>query len=966
MNIKFSKSILTALIVFLGATATLSLNFRFFFPSNQILLQESGNLSREDNQLQQGSFFDVFSFSGKANQSITLILKSSDFSPNLILTDSQGNIIQNKGNLAYVSRITTTLPGNGSYKIVVSSSTLSTIGQYSLTVRKTKQIDLKIVEIDRQFERGWKKYHSGQTFEGVQEIKQALNFYRQLGDVDGELRCLGFLGSGLALGIEIKESIEYQKQRLALAKQTNNRSQEAIALGMIGNLYRVQGKYSEALNYYQQSFKVHEQIGNLKGQAGVYGVLGVIHGDLGQRQKEIDYLQKALEIYRKINDSQGEANARTSLASHYVSLGKYQEAIDYCQEAINIDPTRITASLTCSQVFSLAYSARGQYEEGIKYLEQNLGLAIKINDRVDGAFILLNLAGIYLKLGQDQKAIAYCQESQAIAKELNAPILEAFSLNNLGVLYILQERYTEARNVLLEAIRIYESLRPGLSDAAKISLFDTQANSYRLLQYTLIAQNQINTALEISERGRARAFVELLAAKISDKPQAQVKPLTLQQIQQIAKQQKATLIEYSIIPNIKPSESSVLYIWVIKPSGEIAFKQVDFQLPVKLDLNKPETFNRGLQEWVANTRSSIGVDSRSTSQKLPYRPGDLVKLKDDAELDFTQPWKVIAFDSTTETLTLTNPDYNKEQETQERPVSDVKEKVESYSDIKKNLQQLYRQLIAPIESDLPTNPEERIIFIPQGELFLIPFAALQNSQGKYLIEKHNILTAPSIQVLEFTRQNKNTLAKEGTSALVVGNPTMPIIPLSDPPEPLRSLPNTEIEAKKIAKLLGTTPILGSQATKNQIVQQMPKAKVIHLATHGLLADIKQLGVPGAIALAPTANDNGFLTSGELIDMKLNADLVVLSACNTGGGKITGDGVIGLSRSLVSAGTSSVIVSLWSVPDAPTAELMTQFYQNYLMRGMNKAQALRSAMLTMLKKHDNPVDWAAFTLIGEAE
>ena len=111
--------------------------------------------------------------------------------------------------------------------------------------------------------------------------------------------------------------------------------------------------------------------------------------------------------------------------------------------------------------------------------------------------------------------------------------------------------------------------------------------------------------------------------------------------------------------------------------------------------------------------------------------------------------------------------------------------------------------------------------------------------------------------------------------------------------------------------------------------------------------------------------NGLLTAEEILDLKLNAELVVLSACDTGRGRITGDGVIGLSRALISAGVPSVIVSLWAIPDAPTASLMTHFYQN-LQKYPDKAQALRQAMLTTLKQHPNPKNWASFTLIGEAE
>ena len=116
-----------------------------------------------------------------------------------------------------------------------------------------------------------------------------------------------------------------------------------------------------------------------------------------------------------------------------------------------------------------------------------------------------------------------------------------------------------------------------------------------------------------------------------------------------------------------------------------------------------------------------------------------------------------------------------------------------------------------------------------------------------------------------------------------------------------------------------------------------------------------------------------LTSNEIIDLYgqpnsslLRAELIVLSACNTGQGQVTSDGVIGLSRSFFAVGVPSVIVSLWKVPDAPTAFLMTEFYRNFLERQQDKAQALRQAILKTMRKHPNPRDWAAFTLIGEAE
>jgi CHAT domain-containing protein len=422
-------------------------------------------------------------------------------------------------------------------------------------------------------------------------------------------------------------------------------------------------------------------------------------------------------------------------------------------------------------------------------------------------------------------------------------------------------------------------------------------------------------ALEVAERGRARAFVELLAQRQSANPNNQltVKPPTIEEIKLIAKTQNATLVQYSIVYDPFKNQGKIewrqssLYIWVVKPTGEVAFKQVDLK-----SLKTP------LAKLVTNSRKTLGIRGR----------GIVVEGLTDPAV----------------------PDKNSANQ----------------------LQQLHQILIQPIAQFLPTEPNSRVIFIPQNELFLVPFAALQDELGKYLIEKHTILTAPAIQVLELTHQQRQRVEAihksplQGKDILVMGNPTMPSIPdATGKLEQLPSLPGAETEAKAIAKLLNTQAIIGKDATKANILKQLKTARIAHLATHGLLDDFKLSGVPGAIALAPSGNDNGLLTASEIFDLKLNAELVVLSACDTGRGDIKGDGVIGLSRSLISAGVSSIIVSLWSVPDAPTASLMTEFYRQ-IPQNPDKATALRRAMLMTMKQYPNPKDWAAFTLIGEAE
>lgn len=288
------------------------------------------------------------------------------------------------------------------------------------------------------------------------------------------------------------------------------------------------------------------------------------------------------------------------------------------------------------------------------------------------------------------------------------------------------------------------------------------------------------------------------------------------------------------------------------------------------------------------------------------------------------------------------------------------------------LAELYQLTIAPIADLLPQNPDDHVIFIPHSSLLRVPFAALQAPDGKFLIEKHTISSAPSIQVLDLTHQQHLRQATDSNrSAIVVGNPTMPAVveQVGENPFQLPPLINAEKEAKAIAQLLATQPLIGAQATKANVFKNIKQAKFIHLATHGLInyvtkAGLNSIEVPGALALAPTSTDEGLLTAREILNLNLNAKLVVLSACDTGRGKITGDGVIGLSRAWISAGVPSTIVSLRQVPDDSTTVLMTSFYQNFT-KTSNIARSLRQAMLATMKTDREPVRWAAFMLIGES-
>ncbi len=520
-----------------------------------------------------------------------------------------------------------------------------------------------------------------------------------------------------------------------------------------------------------------------------------------------------------------------------------------------------------------------------------------------------SLGDAYAAAGEWESAFPLLMARVELERALGSNVGQAISLTNLGNLHILTENWIAAEEALSAAGDYWQASLTQVADPLQsIAFFDTQLVTYRNLQKALVAQERFDEALIVSEQGRAQVLTQQLAVQNIAADHTQTP--TLEALQAIARQQNVTFVEYSLMPSSQEifipnridnqwlNTATDLYIWVVTPDGTLAFESVP--------LSETE---QDLATAVVQTRQAMGVRGRAGA------PPSFQTSQDGAELT-------------------------------------------------EQLQHLHRLLIEPIAEHLPEDPDAPIVFVPQESLFLVPFAALQDDQGRYLIEKHTILTAPSIQSLALIQPKEDNLATVSSNlgtdhTLIVGNPKMP--ELAD--VALWPLPGAETEATAIAARLQTEPLLGAAATESAVREQLPTAKIVHLATHGLLDyGDPAAEIPGAIALAPDAVHDGLLTATELAAIPLQADLLVLSACDTGQGSITGDGVVGLARAAIAAGVPRLVVSLWAVPDQPTAQLMTAFYDE-LAQGQGTAQALRQAMLTTMQSHPDPKAWAAFTAIG---
>ncbi|CBN55058.1 MULTISPECIES: CHAT domain-containing tetratricopeptide repeat protein [Kamptonema] len=834
-----------------------------------------------------------------------------------------------------------------------------------------------------------KKY---QYDDALKSFDIALKVYQTEKNFEKQAITLGNIGSVYYETANYKQAINcHNKRRIIAASKKINKKEETDALSSLGNAYYAMGNYSKARIYYKRSLKISLGIIDKHSEAIALGGLGSVYHSVGNYGQAIKHHEKRLNIIKEVLKNQRQLTeedrkeflklkgaALGSLGNAHHMQKKYERAMVYYEEHFK---TAVDGQDKREEAIALGelgsayhgywkrsnFKNNGDLEKAIKLYEDRLRIAKGIADsRLIASshgglgYIYYSIASRNSSLEFYDKTITSTGEHLNTSKSIQDKPGEGNALNLLGVSYFqisnllkkeqkfaeAQENLDKAIQNLKTAISVRESLREGLTETEKVFIFDTQQTAYLNLQQVYISkgeskgksegEGEYELALEVAERGRARAFVDVLAKQLKINREVST-TLNFKDIKRIAQEQQATLVVYSYIAkenNISGHDSQI-YIWIVRPNQE----KVSFE---KVPLNSWEKTLNTVRKNLPIGDRPVGIIGNSLIRYIVRGT-----KKDINEIDSN--------------------------------------KQISQEDIEKILSEYYKVLIEPKKGHkLLSKEDKKVIFIPQGTLFEIPFAALYDTTEKqYLIEKYSILTAPSIQALDMLRERQqqrefSTKFLRDEDWLILGIEDAKPNKFCSQDVTLNKLPGAEQEAKDIASVLFQGKAMEDK-TETAVRQKMLQARIIHLATHGLLDNCEEEAeVPGAIALNASGNDDGWLTASEISQMKLQAELIVLSACDTALGRLTADGVIGLSRSAISAGASSAIVSLWNVDDYSTAFLMTEFYRQLKEQSksgkLDKAEALRQAMLntknyvdkdTKKKIYSEPYQWSAFTLVGEA-
>ena len=739
--------------------------------------------------------------------------------------------------------------------------------------------------------------------------EKALAIRLEIGDRKGEAADYGNLGTVFKSIGNYAQAQEYHEKALAIRLEIGDRKGEAADYGNLGTVFQSLGYYNKAQEYYQKALSIRLEIGDKKGEARDYGNIGTLFSLLGEYDKAQEYLEKAPRIQKKLCDRSGEARCYGNLGASFLSLRKYPKADKYLQQSL-----AIAKEIGDKRGEAAVYGHLGiischlqNYEKAQEHHEKALAICKEIGDRDGEVVAYKNLGACFHSLDIYNVAEKYINRALFISKNIGHNLNEFRCLRQLTLLKLSQFNLKEAMSYLFQCIGKFDTLRGFLKDddQFKTSLLEEHGNfPYKLLSYLLSSTGEPRDALYVEELRRARGLADFMAAKYSVQELISGNPQSWHGIQNIIpKETDCTCLYISV-------EKEYARYWILEASGAIHFsrKKVSLEKRVVTQL-VPD-----LDEFFKESFRSLGI--------LPQQNCE------DRSLDDTESM----------------PPH--------KPMRDYDPK-----DFKTNLQSCYELIIAPV-ADLLKEPE--ILIVPESCMYQVPFAAISDEGGLYLVDTFRIRVVPSLTTLKLIQDSSPDYHSQ-RGALIVGDPEVGEVLLKGKRTILKSLPCARKEAEMIGRLLGVTPLTGDRATKEAAINSV---SLIHFAAH---SDRER----GEIALSPNCptnfipqDENFLLTMADISKVRLRAKLVVLSCCHSARGKIKAEGIIGIARAFLGSGARSVLAARWAIEDTATEEFMRCFYQN-LFRGKSASESLHEARKWLRKNGFEKVSqWAPFMLIGD--
>ena len=849
----------------------------------------------------------------------------------------------------------------------------------------------------------------GQVYWSIGNLEKALDCFNEslsirqaIGDREGQGEAVHNLGVIYSTIPEFGKALEYHQQALSIERELGDRRSEASTLNNMGVVYESVGEYQKALQAYDNALPIRRETGDRRGEAYTLKNIGGLHADLGDQDEALKYYERALPVFVGAGDRMGEISTLNALGEAYAELGQHRKTLDYYQQALALSRAsgmrRAEGNLLNS--LGLAYGLLGDSDKALESFSQALQLRRTLGHRGGEAETLNGMAGVYLSLGKTGQALDYYSQALLIARSIGWRSGEVGTLAGMARAQASERNLTGALRTMESALALFESFRGHVASRELRSSFLSSASQY-YEDYIDLLMNQHAVApssgydalaLRAAERARARSLVESLAEAGADIRQG-IDAALLSRQRGIERQLSDK--EGARARLLASGQDKAQIVSVDKELDELLgqLHQVDAEIrassPGYAALTRPTPLSAGeIQHQL------LDADTLLLEYSLGREHSYLWAITPTSSATFELP-KKSEIDSAArrayELLVQSNQRIHRR-------------------DGEVALADLARMVLGPVATLLGT---KRLLIVPDGALHYVPFEALPeplSSTGSNpgpLIASHEVTYLPSASVLaELRRATSQRRAQERSVAVLAD----PVFGENDPrvshvahravengraqaqtlTEPLTEselsrsvseiggtlerLPFARREAEVILHLSDNRGLAALDFKANRETAMSPELeryRVVHFATHALI-NSKHPDLSGIVLSLVDQQghpQNGFLAAHDIYNLKLGADLVVLSACRTALGKeMKGEGLVSIVRGFMYAGAPRVVASLWDVRDEAAAELMKRFYQGFLIDRLPPAAALRAAKVSMLKEKqwESPFYWAAFVLQGECK
>jgi CHAT domain-containing protein len=779
------------------------------------------------------------------------------------------------------------------------------------------------------------KSMDGQYDEGIALVREAQAAFEAAGDQRGIAGAFLHLGN-LHIGAgKFAEAAEYFRKCAAV-----DGGRKASCLERLGQCQESLGQYRESMATLREAIAAAVATGNRALHASALAGLGDIYTNQGNAELGVHYQKKSIEMFRELGNTAMASAILNNLGIAYNLMGRSDLALEvYRENLASMERLGYTRGINMSKmnIAATLLVKLKRHEEAAPMLVELLAAYERFDDPSARDNVLRLLAEVEVKRGNLSGALEHALQAAAKGTDDVKDVWINHAL--VGQLYRKLGRFEEARTWLAGAIDTIESMH-GHSTGGQVHFFDEPGEAYAEMAILMIDAGRTEEAFEYAERYRSRVLIDVLRGG-PVQPSPALSADERQRERELA--ERLSALQREALHGASPELSERI---------AVARRERD-------------AFQQELASAHPRLRVERGtlppVTARDAASRLP-REAALVEYLVTEE-------KTYAFVISGSTIAVRTIDVRKDALAREAE-SFRALLADRRPDFRKAARSLHQTLIAPI-ADLLAKRQSWIV-VPDGPLWNLPFQALVDARGTYLAEKAAIVYAPSLAAwIEMSRNANAAAAGARGELLAFGNPTTTAaVGVEGTRATLAPLPEAETEVKGAARLYGAASAvyIRDEATEERFKAEAPRYRVLHVAGHGVLNDASPMHSYLLLASGGAKTEDGYLEAGELMQMDLGAELVVLSACDTARGKYAaGEGIIGFSWALFAARCRTQVVSQWKVDSAATSVLMRNFHRNVRGDRTKAASALQKTIVAMLKtkRYRHPFHWAGFVVLGDA-